>query len=289
MSRSLHVEACLTELLVQDLGRPGHAHLAVGRSGAADRGALRLANRLVGNPEHLAGLELLLGLAGFRASGHLTVAVAGAVAPVSVDGRPAGRGAPLNLRPGARLDVGAITAGLHVVVAVRGGVDAVPVLGSRSRDTLAGLGPEPLGVGDRVPVGSAPAALPRVDVAPAPPPPREAVLRLRPGPRRDWFPDASWAALMGVEWTVSPASSRVGVRLEGPPLARTPAAAGRELPSEGMVRGALQVPPAGRPVVLGPDHPTTGGYPVIGVVVDADLDGLAQCPPGTPVRFCSTG
>jgi biotin-dependent carboxylase-like uncharacterized protein len=289
VSRSLQVEACSPELLVQDLGRPGHAHLGVGRSGACDRGALRLANRLVGNPEGLAGLELLLGGAVLRASGHLVVAVAGAVAPVSVDGRPAGRGAPLHLRPGARLDVGVVTSGLRVVVAVRGGVAVAPVLGSRSRDTLAGLGPAPLGRGDRVPVGPAPGAPPLVDVAPAPEPTREAVLRLRPGPRLDWFRPAAWEALTGSPWAVSPASSRVGVRLEGPPLTRVSEAAGRELPSEGMVRGALQVPPDGRPLVLGPDHPTTGGYPVVAVVVDADLDELAQCPPGASVRFRSTG
>lgn len=288
-TRCLHVEACGPEGLVQDLGRPGHAHLGVGRSGAADRGALRLANRLVGNADGLAGLELLLGGAVLRAGGHLVVAVAGAVAPVAVDGRPAGRGAPLRLRPGARLEVGAVTAGLRVVVAVRGGVAVTPVLGSRSRDTLAGLGPAPLSAGAVVPVGPATGAPPIVDVAPVPGPPRPAVLRVRPGPQREWFPPAAWEALTGAAWAVSSASSRVGVRLEGSALARTPEASGRELPSEGMVGGAVQVPPDGRPVVLGPDRPTTGGYPVIAVVMDADLDSLAQCPPGTSVRFRTTG
>lgn len=289
MSRFLHVAACGQELLVEDLGRPGHAHLGVGRSGAADRGALRLANRLVGNREGLAGLEVLLGGAVLQAEGHLVAAVTGALAPVSVDGRAAGRGAPLRLPPGARLHVGPVTAGLRVVVAVRGGVDVAPVLGSRSRDTLAGLGPASLRPGDRVPVGPADATPPLVDVAPVPEPPHEAVLRVRPGPRRDWFVPAAWEALLGSAWRVSPAAGRVGVRLEGPALERAPRAAGRELPSEGMVRGALQVPPEGRPVVLGPDHPVTGGYPAVAVVVDADLDVLAQCPPGTSVRFRSTG
>jgi biotin-dependent carboxylase-like uncharacterized protein len=286
--RALEVEACAAALLVEDLGRPGLAHLGVSCSGAADRGALRLANRLVGNPEGVAGLEVPLGRAVLRAHGELVVAVTGAAAALGVDGRPVGPGAPLRLAPGSRLGIGEVTAGVHVVVAVRGGVAVAAVLGSRSRDVLGELGPDPLEAGSRVPVGPAPASPPLVDVAPVPgwaP----AVLRIVPGPRQEWFTASAVDELTAADWTVSARSSRVGVRLTGPVLARAAAAAGRELPSEGTVRGAVQVPPDGRPVVLGPDHPTTGGYPVLAVVVDADLDRLAQCAPGTSLRFRSTG
>jgi allophanate hydrolase subunit 2 len=103
------------------------------------------------------------------------------------------------------------------------------------------------------------------------------------GPRDDWFEEGALDVLVGATWTVTPASDRVGVRLDGPPLVRRDPA--RELASEPVVTGALQVPPSGRPVVLGPDRPTTGGYPVVAVVVDADLDRLAQARPGDPLSF----
>lgn len=285
----LVVESCQVPVLVQDLGRPGLAHLGVGRSGAADRGALRLANRLVGNPEAHAGLEVLLGRAVLRAAGDVTLAVTGAEVRVRVDGHPVGRGAPLDLRAGSRLEVGAVTGGLRVVVAVRGGIDVPAVLGSRSRDTLSGLGPPPLAPGDAVPVGPPGGAAPIVDVAPLAPLATRTRVSVRPGPRDDWFTEAARRLLGEASWTVSARSDRVGTRLDGPALDRAPEYAGEELPSEGMVRGAVQVPPHGRPVVLGPDHPTTGGYPVIAVVVDADLDALAQAAPGTSVRFRTTG
>lgn len=285
----LVVESCAVPVLVEDLGRPGFAHLGLGRSGAADRGALRLANRLVGNAEGAAGLEILLGGAVLRSTGAVTVAVAGAEVPLQLDGSAVGRGAPLDLGPGSRLRIGAVTAGLRVVVAVRGGVAIPAVLGSRARDTLSGLGPEPLGAGDAVPVGPPPPAAPTVDLAPLPRMRKDLVLTVRRGPRDDWFTSTSHRLLSEASWTVTGRSDRVGVRLAGPALERIPSAATRELASEGMVRGAIQVPPDGMPVVLGPDHPTTGGYPVIAVVVDPDLDAVAQAVPGTSVRFRTTG
>ena len=285
----LVVEACAAPVLVEDLGRPGLAHLGVSGSGAADRAALRLANRLVGNPEGAAGLEILLGSAVLRSTWAATVAVAGAEALLRVDGSAVGRGAPLDLRPGSRLHIGAVTAGLRVVVSVRGGVATPAVLGSRARDTLSGLGPEPLVAGDAVPVGPPPSAVPTVDLAPLPRQPRELVLTVRRGPRDDWFTSEANRFLSEVSWTVTARSDRVGVRLAGPALERSAVAATRELASEGMVRGAIQVPPDGMPVVLGPDRPTTGGYPVIAVIVDRDLDAVVQAAPGTSVRFRTTG
>ncbi|NEB20369.1 biotin-dependent carboxyltransferase family protein, partial [Streptomyces coelicoflavus] len=126
----------------------------------------------------------------------------------------------------------------------------------------------------------------RVDVAPQPGPPAELVLRVAPGPRADWFTPAAMRALTSSVYRVSSASNRIGLRMDGPALER---ARPGELPSEGTVLGAVQVPTDGRPVVFLADHPTTGGYPVIGVVRTADLPAAAQAVPGTPVRFVTAG
>ena len=270
---------------VQDLGRPGVFRYGVGVAGAADRGALRLANRLVGNPEGHAGVEVLLGGLVVRAAAPAVLAVTGAPVPVDVDGSPAGHASVLVLRAGQTLRLGAAAAGLRAYVAVRGGLALEPVLGSRSRDTLAGIGPEPLAVGDRLPVGPPPARFPRVRTVPVPAPTTGTLtLAVRLGPRADWFEDP--AALFRGSWTVTPESDRVGVRLERPagqpPLVRAVSA---ELPSEGVALGSLQVPPTGRPVLFGPDHPITGGYPVVGVVREADVDLVAQVRPGQSLRF----
>ncbi|NAZ88229.1 5-oxoprolinase subunit C family protein, partial [Kineococcus indalonis] len=243
------------------------------------------ANRLVGNPEDGAGVEALLGGLVLRTAAPAVLAVTGAPAPVDVDGSPAGHASVLVLRAGQTLRLGTAAAGLRTYVAVRGGLAVPPVLGSRSRDTLAGLGPEPLAAGDRLPVGPPPAQPPPVRTVPVPAPPTgTVVLAVHPGPRADWFEDP--AVLFAGSWRVTPESDRVGVRLERPagqpPLVRSVTA---ELPSEGVALGSLQVPPTGRPVLFGPDHPITGGYPVIGVVRDADVDLVAQVRPGQSLRF----
>jgi biotin-dependent carboxylase-like uncharacterized protein len=172
--------------------------------------------------------------------------------------------------------------GLRSYVAVRGGVDVPPVLGSRSSDRLSGLGPEPLAAGDALAVGDLAGEEPVVDVAPVRPPSDRPVLRVLPGPRRDWLVAGAWTRLTSDAWTVSTDSDRVGLRLTGPQLAR---ARDDELPSEGLVPGALQVPPDGAPVLFLADHPVTGGYPVLAVVVTADLPAAAQLRPGDEVRF----
>lgn len=267
---------------VQDLGRRGVAHLGVPRAGALDEPALRAANRLVGNEPGAAGLETTLGGVALRAVAAVLVAVTGAPSPVRVDGRPAAWGAPVLVPAGALLEVGAATAGVRGYLAVAGGIDVPPVLGSRSTDLLAGLGPAPLAAGDRLPVGTPPPYRARPELVPLPAPPAELVLRLRLGPRADWFTPEAVARLGHDRYLVSPTGNRVGLRTEGPPVAR---ARDGELPSEGMALGAVQIPPDGRPVVFLADHPTTGGYPVIGVVPTADLAAAAQARPGTPVRF----
>lgn len=269
---------------VQDLGRPGHAHLGVPRSGALDTPAAALVNRLVGNPPEAAVLETTLNGCTLRPRSAVTVAVAGAPCRVTVDGRPVAWGAAVHVPAGALLDVGAALSGVRGYVGVSGGVAVEPVLGSRSTDLLSGLGPPQLTDGAVLPLGSPTRPHTRVDVAPQPAPPTELVLRVTPGPREDWFTAAAVRTFTSRMYRVSAASNRIGLRTEGPALER---ALTRELPSEGVVLGAVQVPPDGRPVVFLADHPTTGGYPVIAVVRTADLPAAAQAVPGTPVRFVS--
>ncbi|MEU2354309.1 biotin-dependent carboxyltransferase family protein [Streptomyces misionensis] len=267
---------------VQDLGRPGYAHLGVPRSGALDPGAAALVNRLTGNPPDAAVLETTVDGCALRARSTVTVAVGGAPCPVTVGGRPAPWGAPVVVPAGELLEVGAAVAGVRGYVAVRGGIAVEPVLGSRATDLLSGLGPAPLAEGTVLPLGRPAGPPARVDGAPQPGPPAELVLRVTPGPRVDWFTARAVRDLTTRAYRVSPASNRIGLRTEGPALER---ARDAELPSEGMVLGAVQVPPDGRPVVFLADHPTTGGYPVIAVVRPLDLAAAAQAVPGTPVRF----
>ncbi|MFI7348460.1 biotin-dependent carboxyltransferase family protein [Streptomyces sp. NPDC049936] len=267
---------------VQDRGRPGHAHLGVPRSGALDAPAAALVNRLVGNPPEAAVLETTLTGCALRPRCAVTVAVGGAPCPVTVDGRPVSWGAPVGVPAGALLDVGPAGSGVRSYVAVSGGVLAEQVLGSRSTDLLSGLGPPPLSDGMVLALGRPRGRHACVDVAPQPAPPAELILRVTPGPRADWFTPEAVRTFTSRAYRVSAASNRIGLRVEGPPLERARAG---ELPSEGMVLGAVQVPPDGRPVVFLADHPTTGGYPVIGVVRSRDLPAAAQAVPGTPVRF----
>lgn len=266
--------------LVQDRGRPGLGAMGVGRSGAADRRAHDLANRLVANDPGAATIEVVLGGLRVRAEVDLTVAITGAPAPVDVDHTPVGHACVLRLRVGAVLTMGPPSTGLRSYLAVRGGIMVEPVLGSRATDTLSGLGPPPLEPGTVLPIGPAPQAAPMIDQAPVVLPESGTVmLRARRGPRDDRISDE----LFGRAWTVSHHSDRIGARLDGEPLRLVP---GRgELPSEGVVRGAVQVPPSGQPVLFLADHPVTGGYPVVAVVDDADVDRAAQARPGQPIRF----
>lgn len=272
---------------VQDLGRPGHAHLGVPRSGAVDGPAHRLANRLVGNPEDAATIEVVGGLV-VLVSRATRVAVTGARCPLVVGGREQPWGEAVSVAAGSELEVGPAVAGLRSYVAVAGGIAVPPVLGSRSTDQLSGLGPPPLEQGQRLEIGRAGPAAPVASAIGATSPGRP-TLRVLPGPRLDWLSEAAWATLTGSDYEVSSDSDRVGVRLDGTPLERRPEREGCELATEGMVLGAVQVPPDGRPVVFLNDHPTTGGYPVAAVVVEADLPLLAQLRPGGSLRFTSAG
>ncbi|MFD7023219.1 carboxyltransferase domain-containing protein [Promicromonospora sukumoe] len=301
------------QALVQDLGRGGSEGAGVSASGALDRPSLRAANRAVGNPADAAVIESVGGLR-LRARGPQVLAVTGAVGDLVV--RPGGGGAgargdrtggpgvrrprpgePFALDDGDELRLGAPARGVRAYVAVRGGIDVPPVLGSRATDVLAGLGPDPLGSGDVLPVGPpdrglpaaappprpAPAAGPTPDALPAPGETTELAIVL--GPRDDWFDAAAIGRLTGQDWLVTPRSNRIGLRLDGEPLTRLPGRRDTELPSEGCVTGAIQVPPDGLPVLFLADHPLTGGYPVIAAVAADQVPLAGQLPAGARVRL----
>jgi biotin-dependent carboxylase-like uncharacterized protein len=290
-ARAVEVLATGPLATVQDLGRPGLGELGIGVSGAADRPSLRLANRLVGNPEGSAALEATGGGLVLRARGVLTVAVAGAPAPVSVVRggrvRPVGFLRATVLADGDELRLGPPEVGLRSYLAVRGGIDVPPVLGSRSTDVLQQLGPAVLAAGAVLAIGAGDDTPVRdVDTVPDTAPPSGTMtLRAVPGPRHDWFTGDSLHRLFTERWDVGAASNRVGVRLTGAPLCRRAAHEGTELHSEGVVRGSVQVPPSGQPVVFLADHPVTGDHPVIAVLLDRDTDLAGQARPGQRVRF----
>jgi KipI family sensor histidine kinase inhibitor len=292
--------------LIQDLGRHGHSALGVSAAGALDRASLRRANRLVGNSPSAAAIETVAGGLKVQAVGDQVLAVAGAPSALTIDppssvesgpdaepaaasDRPARQrtvpmATPFALLDGEILTLGAPEAGFRSYLAVRGGVDAAPVLGSRSTDTMSGIGPAPLAAGQLLASGhvTESGVVGSPELQPPFPADGVTVLDIVLGPRADWFDEAALESLFGQDWVVKPQSNRVGMRLDGTPLQRSRQG---ELPSEGTVAGAIQVPPEGLPVLFLADHPITGGYPVIGVVVDHQLDLAAQVPIGGSIRF----
>ncbi|GAA1185287.1 carboxyltransferase domain-containing protein [Nesterenkonia xinjiangensis] len=284
--------------LIQDFGREGLSDLGVSRAGVADEPAMRQANRLVGNTPGAPVLEALHGGLSLRTDRNLVIAVAGAEGPLHIahpDGgsRSAEARAPFLLAAGESLTVGAPHRGLRAVLAVRGGIAVGPVLGSASADTMSGLGPAPLQAGDRIALGAhavAPVGAPEPSTLPVPEHDGAVTLRFTCGPRDDWFSEQEVTRLQTQRWEVTQESNRIGIRLglpEGESTSARPLERARdgELPSEGVPRGSLQMPPAGLPVLFLNDHPVTGGYPVIGVVIEEDLSAAAQLAPGDVVRL----
>ncbi len=285
--RALRVVSAGVLTTVQDLGRPGWAHLGVTRSGAADRAALRLANRLVGNAEDAPAFEVTLGGLAVRAEGGpMLAAVTGAPCPITIAGTGQPHRAVLTLGAGDVLRLASAPRGLRAYLAVRGGLDVPAELGSRSADVLSGLGPAPLHDGDVIQIGYGATSFARgwpvTEVAPGAwteGPGDVVTLTAIPGPREGVL--TGWQ-LTDQTWQVSENSDRVGVRLQGTPL--TVQAGAGQLPSEPVVRGAVQVPPGGEPVLFLADHPVTGGYPVVAVLTQASADQAAQLRPGDRVR-----
>ncbi|HET9420750.1 MAG TPA: biotin-dependent carboxyltransferase family protein [Nocardioides sp.] len=279
MTATLVVEEADGLVTVQDRGRVGLAHLGVPRAGALDGPAAELANRLVGNDETAAVLEVTMGGLAVRATEPLWIAVTGARCTVFVDGRASAHGEAVWVPRDGTARIGPPETGVRTYLAVSGGIAVEPVLGSRATDTLAWVGPPRVVAGTELPVGRAGGAPAAYD---APRPPRPGPLRVDRGPRAAWFAADALERLCATPYTVTPASNRIGLRLDGPPLERV---RDGELASEGMVLGAVQVPPDGTPVVFLADHPTTGGYPVLAVVRADDLWRCAQLRPGNEVRF----
>lgn len=266
---------------VQDQGRPGLGHLGIGRSGAADLRSLRRANLLVGNDRGAATIEMTFGGMRLGFDSDAVVALCGAPCQVQVSGRSIAFGSAISVKAGEELRCRIPKLGVRSYLAIGGGIDVPRVLGSRSTDTLSGLGPPPLVAGMSLRLGTP---------TPTPPPVDTVVddfavpstLTSLPGPRADWFLPQALDLLLSADWTVTQQADRVGIRLAGPPLLRL---VQRELPPEPMVAGALQVPPDGQPILFLADHPVTGGYPVIGVLAAADLSTAAQLRPGNTIRF----
>lgn len=271
--------------LMQDLGRPNLGYLGVSPSGAFDRTAMRQVNALLGNGPGAAVIEVLGGGLVLRAEESRVCAITGAVGPITLDGAPAPYGRAFRIQPGQHLTLGPPTTGLRTYVGVCGGFAVTRGLGSSSADTLAGLGPAALAAGDRLAIGQR-HPLPELEDVPPLGRTGDLTLDVILGPRDDWFTSDAIRRLLESRWEVGSASNRIGVRLSGPTLERTRS---EELPSEPCIRGSIQVAADGQPIVFGPDHPVTGGYPVIAVVVDAHTDLLAQAAPGQAVRFRRRG
>jgi len=288
----LEIRSTGLQALFQDAGRHGLAGQGVSASGAMDQGALRAANRLVGNASDAACVEIVYGGFQLVCRGEAVVAFTGADAPielVTADGmRMAVQGyQAIPLHDGDSLTLGEPRAGIRSYLAVRGGFAIAPVLGSLSTDTLARVGPAPIAAGDLLPVRpvqrGAIVGLHEQPPADLPTAQQTVTLDIVMGPRTDWFTPEAVALLTSQAWKATPQSNRVGLRLSGEqPLTRANRA---ELPSEGTVLGAIQVPPSGQPVLFMADHPLTGGYPVIGAVAPYHLDRAGQIPIGASVRF----
>ena len=277
--------------LIEDLGRRGSADLGLSPSGALDRRSLMLANALLGNEPGAPGLEVLLGGLRLRFVTGASVAVTGAEGRVTVNGTDIDLNQAVRVPPGAVMAFAPPAFGIRYYLAISGGIAAPALLGSCSADLLSGEGPPPLKAGDTLALTRGSVAATTHAAAPdvfrgvfrrAPDPDSPITLRVDRGPRADWFDDASRRRLTGQFWTMSPESNRIGARLLGRPLRQNRT---DELPSEGAVLGALQVPPSGLPTVFLADHPVTGGYPVIAVVRRSDLDLLGQARPGQRIRF----
>lgn len=273
---------------VQDLGRFGFQKYGVGVGGAADWVALRAANRLVGNDGHEAALEITMTGPQLVALGRCLVAVTGAQHTLRVRERSLPMNTALLLREGETLEFAKWETGTRAYLAIAGGIDVPLVLNSRSTDlrgAFGGFKGRALRTGDVISGGIAEDRMARAGTA-LPDSLTQyynnrSLLRVICGPHGEYFPDDSLQRFLGVEFSVSELSDRMAVRLHGDPIRHE----GKGLLSCGMTLGAIQVSPDGHPIVLLADHQTTGGYPVIGTVIRADIPLLAQLKGGDRVSF----
>lgn len=272
---------------VQDLGREGFAPLGVSASGAADPVSLRIGNRLVGNPEGAAALEMTLIGGSFTFERAAVIALTGADVGASIDSVPQPMWSSLEIQQGQTVALGPSRFGARAYLCVQGGIAVEPFLGSASTHVLSGLGGfegRALRKGDRLELGAANSLFRKRTLAP------KILERLQPrktirvtdGPQSDWFASAAWKAFCESSFRVTEQSNRMGIRLEGPPI---PLDSSREMITEGVSLGAVQVPPSGQPIILFVEQQTTGGYPKIANVISADRHSLGQLRPRDSIRF----
>ena len=272
---------------VQDLGREGFGPIGVSPSGAADPISLRLGNRLVANAESAAGLEMTLLGGTFLFLEGAILALTGSDFGATLDGAAVDLGTSVDVRPGGTLRLGPTCSGARCYLCVQGGIVVTPFLGSASTHILTGLGGfegRSLRKGDVLHIGPATGSFRKRTIAPQVLKylsPRK-VLRVTPGPQMDWFSESALRAFYAGTYRVSEQSNRMGLRLEG---TRVSQSAGREMITEGISLGAVQVPPGGLPIILFVDQPTTGGYPKIANVISADLHRVGQLRPGDEIQF----
>ena len=291
-SHAVQIVATGLQAMVQDRGRLGQAAQGVSAAGAMDQSAYQAANRLVGNASDAPVIETLAGGLRLRSCGDQVVAVTGAEVDITLitpnNGRHAVSAyAPIALADGDELLLGMPKRGLRCYVAVRGGLDIEPVLGSCSLDTLAQVGPPLLQAQQYLPIHPVAATrsvgMPELAPMQLPASGEVVTLDITLGPRTDWFTPEAVHTLQAQTWEVTPQSNRVGLRLQGAQTLTR--AITSELPSEGTPLGAIQVPASGQPVLFLADHPLTGGYPVIGCIAPWHLDLAGQIPVGARIQF----
>ncbi len=282
--------------LLQDQGRPGFSTLGVSPSGSFDRLSAARANFALGNSKNAPVVEILLGGFTAEALAPISLIVTGAAARILISNCHSSRSSYSNtiidLKQGETISIETAEHGLRSYLAIRGGFDVAEELGSASTDRLSGIGPAPIANNDVLFSSGSwianPDWLPLLrQIPPVWNRAKQAELTVILGPRDDWFTSESIRHFLTQTYSVSSQSDRIGLRMipTEVPLQRQKSRQNAELLSEGMVRGSIQVPPNGEPVVFGPDHPVTGGYPVIAVLTRKSSDYAAQLAPGQLVRF----
>ena len=283
----IHVQTPGLLTTVQDRGREGLGPLGISPSGAADPISLQLGNRLVANPESAAGLEMTLLGGTFHFPETAVISLTGSDFGATLDGAAVEPWTSVDVRPGQTLRLGATRTGARCYLCVQGGIAVKPFLGSASTHILSGTGGfqgRPLRPGDVLEIGSSTAPYRKRTIAPQV---RDCLshrgtLRVTPGPQLDWFPESSQHAFYAATYRIGEQSNRMGLRLEGAPVSR---GAARQMITEGVSLGAVQVPPEGLPIILFVEQQTTGGYPILANVISADLHRVGQLRPRDEIRF----
>jgi biotin-dependent carboxylase-like uncharacterized protein len=269
-------------ITLQDQGRIGYANIAVPTSGAFDQSAHQLANRLVGNFPNACAIESLRGSFKFSTDTDLVIAVTGAAASVQVNGREHEMSRAIYVSADSTVAIRPGNQGLRTYLAIRGSISGISVMGSLSFDELSQIGTPPIKAGDQFVIANNVAGPISGDYLPGFTVGGQSSIELEAMPAPRWSGFSNGQTLFEAEYQVTDSINRVGMRLSGPELVWD---SKTRLASEGVIVGAIQIPVDGMPLIFGPDHPTTGGYPVIAVVSRSSLNVLAQTSPGTKVRF----